>query len=711
MLQAIIKKGVIYTEDVPAPVVQKDYLLIRVSNSCISPGTELSSFKNSGQSILKRAINQPDQVKTVLKKLSLGNLSDTYRKVKSKLSDGRPTGYSISGTVIDSGEGLSDFKKGDRVAAGGAGYAYHSEIVSIPKNLAVHIPDALGFNEASTVTIGAIAMQGVRRAGLNLGEFAVIYGTGLIGLLSVRMLSLAGIRVAAIDIDDNRLAIARKFGAEVCFNASAASPTTAITNWSNGYGADAVLFTAATNSSAPMSTAFNLCRRKGRVILVGTSGMEFNRADLYEKELDFLMSTSYGPGRYDREYEEKGLTYPYAYVRWTETRNMAEYLRLLSERLIDLDQLNFPQYPIERIQDAFELLNNAHTQDKPFSAIISYPESSHSFPEGNTLNINVSSPSSHSLDRSVLNIALIGAGNFATSMHLPNIIKLSDRFRLYSVLNRSGHKAEQVAEKFNADYCTTDFNKILNDTNVDLVMISTKHDSHASLTLDALKAGKNVFVEKPLATSLSELNEIRSFFENTLSPPLLMVGFNRRFSKYSIEIKKHTDQAVGPLFIRYRMNAGHIPIDNWVHDDGGRIVGEACHLIDLMTFFIGGKIKTICVDELGEKSTPPLFNDNKSITLKYENGSVAAIDYFSIGNKDLPKEYMEIHFDQKTIILNNYQAMTPLGLKLNPIKTSTPQKGQLEELEQLYKSLTTPGSSWPIELWDMFQTTGASLLV
>ena len=372
MLQAIMKKGNVIGEEVPAPVVSRGCVLIKVACSAISVGTEMVSFDTSKKSIIKRALEQPHNVRKVINMAKSDAVAKVYKKVKNKIDEGRATGYSLSGVVIGLGKGVTRFTVGDKVAAGGSGVAYHAEFVDVPENLVVHMPEDLDFARASTVAIGAIAMQGVRRANLNLGEFAAVFGVGVIGLLSVQMLSISGIRVAAIDINDDRLQIAKKVGAEIVVNPDSEVPIQKIINWSNGYGVDAVLFTAATSKSEPLSQAFRMCKKKGKVILVGVSGMNIKRTDLYQKEIDLLMSTSYGPGRYDKYYEGKGLEYPYAYVRWTENRNMSEYLRLINEGLINVDQLSLEKYPIEKVNDAFEALRNS--DKKAFYVILDYGE-------------------------------------------------------------------------------------------------------------------------------------------------------------------------------------------------------------------------------------------------------------------------------------------------------------------------------------------------
>lgn len=710
MIQAIVKKGKVLGEQISAPQVSKGSLLIKVVSSCISAGTEISNVQGSGKSLIKRALEQPENVKKVINMIKSDGIASVYSKIKGKIDGGNPTGYSISGIVIAVGAGVNDFAVGDSVAAAGAGLANHAEYVDVPQNLVMKTPLGMSFEDSSTVTLGGIAMQGVRRSELKLGEMCVVVGAGVLGLLAVQMLRLSGVRVAVTDFDDRRLNIAKEYGAELVLNPSREDVVEMMTNWSDGHGADAVLFTASTGSSAPLAQSFQMCKKKGKVILVGVVGMEIQREDMYAKELDFLISTSYGPGRYDKNYEEKGLDYPYSYVRWTENRNMTEYLRLVDTGAIKLDKLIDAKYPIEKITEAFESLQTSGI--KPLMVLLDYGK----------VNLNeLDSYLNHDrkviinnsqIKKDIINIALIGTGGFATSTHLPNIAKLPNKYKLHAVMNRTGHKAKEVAEQYKANYATTNYDDILNDKDVDLVLISTRHDSHAELSLKALQAGKNVFVEKPLATTHEDLENIKAFYESdTTNKPILFTGFNRRFSKYTTEIKKYTNNRINPMIIRYRMNAGFIPLDHWVHEDGGRMIGEACHIIDLMTALTDAKVESISVESLTPKTDKYSSADNKSITLKYSDGSIASIEYFATGSKELAKEFMEIHFDGKSIIMDDYKSLQGYGIKLDEITTQTSQKGQLEELETLYETIKGNKLDWPIELWDMIQTTETTFLV
>lgn len=710
MLQAIIKKGKVLAENIPAPNVSDGCLLIKVVNSCISAGTEMTSVDSTQKSLIKLALEQPENIKLGIDMLKTYGIKKTYSRIIGMREGGKPTGYSISGVVLAVGKGIEGYKSGDRVAAAGAGIANHAEYVDVPVNLVMKMPDELGFKEASTVTLGGIAMQGVRRADLRLGEFGVVIGAGILGLLSVQMLKSAGIRVIAVDLDEQRLSIAKELGAELTINAAKEDQVKLITNYTGGYGADAVIFTAATSSNQPLSESFKSCKRKGKVVLVGVSGMEINRGDIYPKELDLLVSTSYGPGRYDSNYEGKGMDYPYSYVRWTENRNMTEYLRMLSDGKINVKKLIHSVFDIEKVTEAFESLETV--KPKPLMVILDYGDFKESQIEQLVNHPRKVMINQKAVDTEKIKVALVGAGSFATAMHLPNLQQLSNKYNLRAIVNRSGQKATALANQFKANYSSTNLEDVLTDKDVDLILISTRHDSHGEMVLRSLNAGKHVFVEKPLAINKEELDAIKDFYKSdNENKPLLMVGFNRRFSKYVQEIKKHTVKRINPLFIHYRMNAGYIPLDHWVHEDGGRMIGEACHIIDLMTFFTESEIESISVESITPKTTHFSNSDNKSIILKYRDGSVCTIEYFAVGNKMFPKEYMEVHFDEKTIVMDDYKLLKGFGVKLNEIKSQSSQKGQKEELVALYYALKKEDSAWPIDLWDMVQTTEISFIV
>ncbi|MFT5723129.1 MAG: putative dehydrogenase/threonine dehydrogenase-like Zn-dependent dehydrogenase [Bacteroidia bacterium] len=707
VLQAVVKKGKVIADRVPTPNVSEGSLLIKVVNSCISAGTEMSNVSETGKSLIKRALDQPAEVRNALNFAKENGIMKMIARVRGTLEGGKPTGYSIAGIVIAVGKGVKEYSVGDHVAAAGAGIANHAEYVDVPVNLVMPMPNGMDFKLASTVTLGGIAMQGVRRAELHFGEICVVQGAGILGLLAQQMLQAAGIRTIVIDLDEHRLKIANELGAEAIINPTKEDIVKKVEAISNGYGADAVLFTAATSSSAPLSDSFKMCKRKGKVVLVGVSGMEIKRGDIYQKELDFLISTSYGPGRYDDNYEKKGLDYPYGYVRWTENRNMSEYLRMVHTGTIKLDKMVDAVYSIDQVEEAFDVLKNG-SEPKPIISILDY---------GVDFNLPIALPKEHRVDLNKSNVnakqiqvALIGTGGFATGMHLPNMAKLSSKFKIKAIVNRTGQKAKAVADQYGADYSTSEIDDVLNDQDIELIMITTRHDNHGELVLRGLNAGKHVFVEKPLCINRVELQAIKDFYAKTESPPMLMVGFNRRFSPAAKEIKKHVSNRTNPLVVHYRMNAGYIPLSHWTHESGGRIVGEACHLIDLMTHLTGSKISSISTEHLTPKTDKFSKHDNRSIILKYEDGSVCHVQYFAVGSKKLAKEFMEVHFDEKSIIMEDYKRLKGYGVSVKDVSSSISNKGQFEELKALHICIKEDGT-WPIPLWDMIQTTLTSFEV
>lgn len=703
MLQALINKGKVIAQKVPNPVVSKGCVLIKVHHSCISAGTEMSSVKSSDASIVDRIIKNPEYIKKGINYLKEEGVKQLIEKVKGSSTIGSPTGYSVSGTVVEIGEGVTNFAVGEKVAAAGAGIANHSEFVDVPVNLVMRVPQNLDLKLASTVTLGGIAMQGVRRSNVTFGEFVVVVGAGILGLITIQLLKLSGVRVISIDLDDNRLSLAKEYGSELVINPNHQNSIEIIENYTSGFGADAVIFTAATNSSSALSDSFKMLKKKGRLILVGVVGMDIKREDIYVKELDFQISTSYGPGRYDRNYEEKGLDYPYSYVRWTENRNMSEYLRLLSTNQVNIDKMINASFPIEKVGDAYDFLMSS--APRPLMVLLEYKHR-----EQDEKLIFVCPVAKIKNDK--IKVAIVGTGSFATGMHLPNLKKLNNKFEIHAICSRTPSKAQSVALQYNAKYSTANIDEILNDAEVDLIMICTRHDSHADLVIKSLKSGKNVFVEKPLAISQSELDKIKFFYkENNSNAPSLFVGYNRRFSKYLKEIESVTNNRIGPLFINYRMNAGYAPNDSWIHDDGGRIIGEACHIIDVMNFLTKSKILSISCESFSDIDSKYSSKDNKSFILKYEDGSVCTIGYFSCGNKSVSKELLEVHFDGNSIVMDDYKSLKSYGVKVNEISTANSQKGQLEELEDVYEYLSGKTSQMPIELEDLFQTTEISFLL
>lgn len=562
MKQLLLNKGAVHVDNVPAPLVELGTVLVSVSHSCVSIGTEMAGVRSSALPLWQRALKHPEEVKQVMRMVAEQGIRRIHRMVKSKITSGTALGYSAAGLVVEVGEGVSDLRIGDRVACAGAQCAHHAEVIRVPRNLVSKIPDNVDFSHASTVTLGAIAMQGVRRMSPTMGEAFIVLGLGIIGQITLQMLKANGCRVIGVDIDRNRVRLAKECGADAAFHPDDEDAIQHAFRLADGYGVDGVVVTAASSDDKLISQAFQMCRKKGRVVLVGDVGLDLNREDIFKKELDFLISTSYGPGRYDPTYEEGGVDYPLSYVRWTENRNMSEYLRLVSTNQIKLVSLISKIIDIDQASNAYEELK-ASNQD--LLVLLHYPDGR----GGDASSRKITNPSAISRKGGALRVALVGAGGFAKGMHLPNMESLAGKFYLHAVMSRTGHNAQATAKQFGAAYATTDISQIICDSDVDVLLIATRHNLHASMVLEGLRAGKHVIVEKPLALTQGELNSIQDFYRENPAGPVLMTGFNRRFSPHLKRIHEVIAQRSNPMIINYRMNAGHIPLDSWVHGEEG----------------------------------------------------------------------------------------------------------------------------------------------
>lgn len=705
MKQVLIKKGISHLLDVPVPSLGKEEVLVQVCTSCLSIGTELASVKGSAVPMWKRALAQPEKIKTALSLAVDKGLSHAIQVVSEKKEAEYPTGYSAAGVVVAVGKEIYDLKVGDRLACAGGQYAYHAEFIRVPRNLCVPIPAGVGFDEASTITLGAIALQGVRRAMPTLGETFVVVGLGILGQLTVQILRANGCRAIGIDMDEKRVKKALTLGMEHGYVPSKTDEETVL-RMTDGYGADGVVITAATASDEVVSNAFKICRKKGRVVLVGDVGLNLQREDFYAKEIDFFISTSYGPGRYDQRYEEKGLDYPIGYVRWTENRNMAEYIRLIAAKQVEIEALITDRYPIEEVSSAYSALEGT---ERPLLTLLKYPSAeSDAFASEKRINLKVTRPSKDDKIR----VALIGAGGFAKSAHLPNMKKLSNDYKLHAVVNRTGPSAKSVGQNFGAEYVSTDPQEVLADSDIDAVIIATRHNLHGSLVMDALEAGKHVLVEKPLTIDKGELERIETFFDaDTSSKPLLLTGYNRRFSPYARRIGKLLSKSHSPFMLTYRMNAGFIPQDHWVHgpEGGGRNLGEACHIYDLFTAFSNSKVSGISAHAIRPSTSHYRHNDNFIATLSFSNGSVANLVYTALGNKEVPKETAELYLDGKIAILNDYKSLDVFGESGHSMQTKSQDKGLLSELECFANGIRT--GEWPIPLWQQLQVSHVAFAI
>lgn len=699
MKQVMISKGAAIVDDVPVPSIGTGEVLVRTQASCLSTGTEVAGLMSSGVPLWRRALRQPEHVVKTAKMAMDKGVRSTIRAVEQKRDEARPSGYSAAGVVVEVGADVRDIVVGDRVACAGGGYAVHAEYIRVPRNLCVVIPGELTWDAASTVTLGAIALQGIRRAKPTLGETFLVIGLGILGQLTAQLLRANGCRAIGTDPDRERVALAEGLGLDMGLRADA--DTEDVYRMTNGVGADGVIITASTSSDEVVSQAFKACRRKGRVVLVGDVGLDLNRADFYAKEIDFLVSTSYGPGRYDQRYEEEGLDYPVAYVRWTENRNMQEYLRLVADRSVDVEALIDGRYEIDDAGTAYAALLRGNP--KPLMTVLSY--SANGAAPQRTLRIRAAATPK----RGRIRVAVAGAGSFATSSHLPNIGSLPDRYSLETVMSRSSHTAAAVARRFGAANASTDYAEVLSDPGIDAVLIVTRHNLHASMALDALRAGKHVLVEKPLVLNRDELRQIDELVSRSQDGGrVLMTGYNRRFSPCAARLRAILRESGGPFVINYRMNAGYVPRDHWVHgpEGGGRNLGEACHIYDLFTYLADAGVSSVKAISVSPTSDYYGRNDNFIASLGFDDGSLASLSYTAMGNAKYPKEMADIYSDGTTAVLNDYVGLDVYG-RGEALKNTSQDKGFKHELIAFADGVNS--GQWPIPWWQQKQVASVAL--
>jgi predicted dehydrogenase/threonine dehydrogenase-like Zn-dependent dehydrogenase len=696
MKQVLIRNGRAVVEEVPSLGAELGEVLVQVAWSCISPGTELASAAaTSSANILERFRRNPPLARKAYKLFRDRGLRYLTTQAQKKLLSGKVAGYSCAGVVVEVGRKLESFSPGDRVACVGTGYANHAEIVAVPENLVVRVPDKVGLAEASSVALGAIAMQGVRRAQVSLGERVGVIGLGFVGQLTVQLLQAAGCTVFGTDSDPTRVAQAASFGIGVPFEGET-DLVAAAYRFSEGYGLDAVLLTAATTSDEPLRLAMQMARRKGRVVVVGDVGLGVSRKEMYAKEIDLLISTSYGPGRYDSSYEEEGLDYPYAYVRWTENRNMQAYLELIACGQVNLEPLIRRRVPVAEAATAYSILQEE--APRPYTVLLQYPAQ---------LDTQIARqitmrPPRRARD-GIVRLAIVGAGAFAQNVHIPNLQKLTARFQIEAIVNRHGPAAVAVARKVGARIAATDYRDILADPAVDAVLIATRHHLHAAMVGDALRAGKHVFVEKPLALTEEELVSLEKLVDDLTASasgcPAVFVGFNRRYSPYGLRLQELVANRTTPLLLSYRMNAGHHSPDHWTQNSegGGRVLGEACHIFDLFRFLTGAPAREVLATGVRSARRDVLATDNFTATVRYADGSVAALIYTSQGGRTLPKETFELHADARSFVLDDYRQLKGFDIKLD-LRTKRQEKGHMEELDAFHQAIT--GSLHRRALWD-----------
>jgi predicted dehydrogenase/threonine dehydrogenase-like Zn-dependent dehydrogenase len=689
-----MKTGVLSVAEVPPPVVQPGRVLVRTVASLISAGTEKSKIDLGKKSLLGKAKDRPDLVRQVIHKAKQEGLLNTFTAVKAKLDASVALGYSAAGVVVDVGAGVDGFRAGDRVACAGAGYASHAEMLCVPKNLCVRLPDAVTFDEGACGTLGAIALQGVRLAQPTLGEAVAVIGLGLLGQLTVQLLRANGCRVFGVDTDETKLRLAQELGAEQC--ATPGEARQLMQNWSRGRGADAVLITAATSSNEPLELAGEVSRVKGRVVVVGLVGMDVPRQMYYERELSLQLSMSYGPGRYDAEYEERGHDYPFAYVRWTEGRNIEAFLDLVATKSVRLTPLITHRFPIESGEDAYKLISGETKE--PYLGILLQYDAAKELPPVVALKPAVK--------QAAVRLGVIGAGSYARKFLLPNFKANGVAFA--TIATASGLSARDLGASYGFAACVAGAEEVLRDDNVNLIVIATRHDSHAALAREALLRGKHVFVEKPLALNDEELDAVLEAARN--SPGRLLVGFNRRFSPLAQAAREFFTPRQSPLSILYRVNAGRIPREHWIQDpaQGGRIVGEVCHFIDLIHFLTGSVTTRVYAEAVAARNHEIVSEDSIFATLRLADGSNAAIAYLAEGDKTVPKERVEIYGAGQTFVLDDFRRASLFkGGKETTKRLINQDKGQAEEIRALCAMVRDGGPS-PISLEDLAATTRAT---
>ncbi len=659
-----LKNGETILEEVPVPTPKSGSVLIKTTKSLVSLGTERMLVEFGKANFISKARQQPDKVKMVLDKVKTDGLKPTMEAVFNKLNQPLPLGYCNVGEVTAIGKGVTEFKVGDRVASNGN----HAEYVNIPKNLVAKIPDNVTDEEAAFTVIGSIGLQGIRLLDPTFGETIVVVGLGLIGLVTAELLLANGCNVIGFDFDPEKVRIANEKGVIAINPSEGTDQVKFIESYTNDVGADGVIITASNKSNEIISQSARMCRKRGRVVLVGVIGLDISRADFYEKEISFQVSCSYGPGRYDEEYEQKGNDYPIGYVRWTEKRNFEAILNAISKGTLKVKPLITERVSLKEFQKIYGDMSNSRS----IASILEYDKTKEP-----TCTVTITNKSFEG-KKGV--IGIIGAGNFTSSTVLPNLKKIDAQVKY--IASSGGLSSTIMAKRHSIAKSTSNYKDILKDEEVDLIFITTKHNTHASMVLETIRAQKSVFVEKPLALSEDELEAIIAEYKN--HNVNISVGFNRRFAPLAKNMKKFLGNDNTPINIVATMNAGFIPADVWVHDmevGGGRIIGEACHYIDLCTYLTGSRVKAVCMNAMGKY--PKENSDNASILLRYENGSNAVINYFANGSKAYSKERVEVYSQERTLIMDNWRKLKSYGFKNGKNSSSKQDKGHFNQFQEL----------------------------
>ena len=683
-----LKKGHTILQELPVPKVKSGCVLIQTTRSLVSLGTERMLVNFGKANFIQKAKQQPDKVKMVLDKIKTDGLRPTVEAVLNKLDKPLALGYCNVGKIVAVGKGVTEFNVGDRVASNGN----HAEYVCVPKNLTVKIPDNVTDDEATFTVIGAIGLQGIRLLQPTFGETIVVVGLGLIGLITAELLLGNGCNVIGFDFDSEKIRIAKEKGIIAINPSEGTNQVKFVESYTKGVGADGVIITASNKSNEIISQSANMCRKRGRIILVGVIGLDISRADFYEKEIKFQISCSYGPGRYDDEYEKKGNDYPIGYVRWTEKRNFEAILNAISKKTLDVNSLITCRVPLNDYQKIYGDMSNS----KSIASILEYNSSDK---QENTIQlVNKSFQGMKGV------LGIIGSGNFTSSKILPTLKKCKADIKY--IASSGGLSSTIMAKKYGIVNSTSEYLEILKDEEVDLVLITTQHHMHAKMTIEAINADKNVFVEKPLALNENELKEIIQKYNS--KNVNVSVGFNRRFAPLAKKMKIALGSEKTPINIIATMNAGFIPKDLWVHDmeiGGGRIIGEACHYIDLCSYLAGSKVISVCMSAMG--TNPEENTDNASILLKYENGSSGVINYFSNGSKSYSKERVEVYSQGRTLVMDNWRKLKGYGFKGFSSAKSGQDKGHFNQFQALLNQQKNGGEAI-IPFDEIVNTTRAS---
>ncbi len=655
-----VRSGDAEVAEVPVPTCGKGQVLVKVAASLVSAGTERMVVDFAEKSLLNKARSRPDLVKQTIDKARREGILTTFDAVQNRLAKPMALGYSCAGTVVEVGANITDLSVGDKVACAGANYAVHAEYITVPRNLTVKLDPDANVEAAAFTTLGAIALQGIRLADVKLGEVIGVIGLGLLGQLTVQMLKAAGCTVIGMDIAADRAELALQSGADqICTDS--ATFIDLCRQASSGHGADSVLITADTKSDEPQETAGEAARKKGTVVAVGAIGMNLTRKPYYDKEVSFLISSSYGPGRYDAEYEEGGRDYPYGYVRWTENRNMQAFANLVSQNQVTVEHLLTHRFPIEAGAEAYALITGK-TADPYLGVVLTYPQETE-------IVRKVALHPETSKQVGAVQLGVIGAGLFANAVLLP-AIKEVDNIQRVGIVSGGGVSSRAAGDRFGFSYCATDANELLQDSNVNTVAILTRHHLHAAQVQAALEADKHVFVEKPLCLTLAELNTLRAV-KATKPQQQVFVGYNRRFAPYIAELREHLKQLTEPTLLTYRVNGGFIPADHWTQDPnqgGGRLRGEGCHFIDLLLDLAGSPVSA--VSTLALPDSGKYAQDNYTVTLQFANGSVGTLVYASNGDKSAGKEWLEVHGGGLSAQMNDYRTLSIRKGNLNVQRTA-----------------------------------------